>query len=161
MIYRKCVCIHAKSFQSCLNLCNAMDCSPPGSSVHGVFQARILEWVAMPFSRRSPDSRIKLASLTSPAFSGWFFTQPKRWVEGIWVPVPLPGRVSTTARGILRLTSLSLFPFIHWRRRWQPTPVFLPGESEGRGSLVGCRPLGHTESDMPLEKPICRSGSNS
>ena len=33
-------------------------------------------------------------------------------------------------------TSLSLFTFLHWRRRWQPTPVFLPGESQGRGSLV-------------------------
>ena len=36
-------------------------------------------------------------------------------------------------------TSLSLFPFMHWRRKWQPTPVFLPGESQGWGSLVGCR----------------------
>ena len=35
-----------------------------------------------------------------------------------------------------------------WRRAWQPTPVFLPGESQGRGSLVGCRLCGHTESDM-------------
>ena len=40
-------------------------------------------------------------------------------------------------------TSLSLFTFMHWRRRWQPTPVFLPGESQGRGSLVGCRLWGH------------------
>ena len=35
-------------------------------------------------------------------------------------------------------TSLSLFTFVHWRRKWQPTPVFLPRESQGRGSLVGC-----------------------
>ena len=35
-----------------------------------------------------------------------------------------------------------------WRRKWQPTPVFVPGESQGLGSLVGCRLLGHTESDM-------------
>ena len=41
-------------------------------------------------------------------------------------------------------TSLSLFPFMHWRRKWQPTPVFLPGESQGRWSLVGCRPWGCT-----------------
>ena len=34
-------------------------------------------------------------------------------------------------------TSLSLFTFMHWRRKWQPTPVFLPGESQGQGSLVG------------------------
>ena len=45
-------------------------------------------------------------------------------------------------------TSLSLFTFMHWRRQWQPTPVFLPGESQGRGSLVGCRLWGRTESDM-------------
>ena len=44
-------------------------------------------------------------------------------------------------------TSLSLFTFIHWRRKWQPTPVFLPGESQGRGSLVGYRLWGRTESD--------------
>ena len=41
----------------------------------------------------------------------------------------------------------SLFTFMLWRRKWQPTPVFLPGESQRRGSLVGCRPWGHTESD--------------
>ena len=44
-------------------------------------------------------------------------------------------------------TSLSLFTFMHWRRKWQPTPVFLPGESQGQGSLVGCRLWGCTESD--------------
>ena len=45
-------------------------------------------------------------------------------------------------------TSLSLFTFMHWRRKWQPTPVFLPGESQKRGSLVGSRLRGRTESDM-------------
>ena len=45
-------------------------------------------------------------------------------------------------------TSLSLFTFMHWRRKWQPTPVFLPGESQGQWSLVGCRLWGCTESDM-------------
>ena len=44
-------------------------------------------------------------------------------------------------------TSLSLFTFMHWRRKWQSTPGFLPGESQGRGSLVGCHLWGHTESD--------------
>ena len=39
------------------------------------------------------------------------------------------------------------FTFLHWRRKWQPTPVFLPGESQGRGSLVGCRLWGCTELD--------------
>ena len=45
------------------------------------------------------------------------------------------------------VTSLSLFTFMHWRRKWQPTPVFLPGESHGRRSLVGCSPWGRTELD--------------
>ena len=42
---------------------------------------------------------------------------------------------------------VSNFTFTHWRRKWQPTPVFLPGESQGRGSLVGCCLWGRTESD--------------
>ena len=55
-----------------------------------------------------------------------------------------PGRLQSM--GSLRVrhdwaTSLSLSTFMHWRRKWQPTPVFLPGESQGRGSLVGCRLL--------------------
>ena len=53
-----------------------------------------------------------------------------------------PGRLQSM--GSLRVghdcaTSLSLFTLLHWRKKWQPTPVFLPGESQGRGSLVGCR----------------------
>ena len=61
-----------------------------------------------------------------------------------------PGRLQS--RGSLRggpdcAPSLSLFTFMHWRRKWQPTPVFLPGESQGRGSLVGCCLWGRTESD--------------
>ena len=61
-----------------------------------------------------------------------------------------PGRLQSM--GSLRVrdnwaTSLSLFTFMHWRRKWQPTPVFLPGESQGRGSLLGCRLWGCTESD--------------
>ena len=65
------------------------------------------------------------------------------WVEE-------PGRLQSM--GSLRVghdwvTSLSLFTFMHGKGKWQPTPVFLPGESQGRGSLVGCRPWGHTESD--------------
>ena len=61
-----------------------------------------------------------------------------------------PGRLQFTGSqrvGHDWATSLSLFTFMHCRRKWQPTPVFLPGESQGRGSLVGCRLWGHTESD--------------
>ena len=61
-----------------------------------------------------------------------------------------PGRLQSM--GSLRAghdwaTLLSLFTFMHWRRKWQPTPVFLPGESQGWGSLAGCHLWGRTESD--------------
>ena len=54
-----CVCahLHVKSLQLCLTLCDSMDCSPLGSSVHGILQARILEWIAMLFSRGSSQPR--------------------------------------------------------------------------------------------------------
>ena len=61
-----------------------------------------------------------------------------------------PGRLQSTGSlgvGHDGATSLSLFTFRHWRRKWQPTPVFLPGKSQGRGSLVGCHLWGRTESD--------------
>ena len=61
-----------------------------------------------------------------------------------------PGSLqSMGSRGVEHdsVTSLSLFTFMHWRRKWQPTSVFLPIESWGQGSLVGCRLWGHTESD--------------
>ena len=44
-------------------------------------------------------------------------------------------------------TRLSDFTFTHWRRKWHPTPVFLPGESQGQRSLVGCRLWGRAESN--------------
>ena len=62
-----------------------------------------------------------------------------------------PGGLQST--GLLRVghdwaTSLSLLTFMHWRKKWQPTPVFLPGESQGLGSLVGCQLWCCTELDM-------------
>ena len=51
-----------------------MDCSLPGSPVHGIFQARILEWVAIPFSRDLHDPGVESASLVLPALAGGFFT---------------------------------------------------------------------------------------
>ena len=63
MVVHACVCVCAKSLQSCLILCNPMDCSLPGFSVHGILQARLLEWVAVPSSRGYSDSEIKPASL--------------------------------------------------------------------------------------------------
>ena len=60
---------------------------------------------------------------------GWLQSMGSRRVGHNWMP------------------SLSPFTFMHWRRKWQPTPVFLPGESQGQGTPVGCRQWGRTESD--------------
>ena len=60
----------AKSLQSCPTLCDPMDCSLSDSSVHGIFQARILEWVAMLSSRGSSWPEMEPASLRSPALTG-------------------------------------------------------------------------------------------
>ena len=82
------------------------------------------------------------------------------WRRRHWQPTPVlsPGKPQVEGPGGLQsmgsrrvrhdwATSPSLFTFMHWRRKWQPTLVFLPGESQGRGSLVGCRLWGRTESD--------------
>ena len=65
---------------SCVQLfCDLVDCSPPGSSVHRILQVRILEWVAVPFSRDLSDPGSKPASLTSPALEGGFITTRLVW----------------------------------------------------------------------------------
>ena len=69
--------------QSCLTLCDPIDCSPPGSSVHGVLQARRLERVAMPSSRGSSWPRDPTESLRSPALAGRFFTTSATWEAGL------------------------------------------------------------------------------
>ena len=89
--------------QSYPTLCDPMDCSLPGSSIHGIFQARIPEWAAI---YGVAQSRTRLSDFT--------FT----------------------------------FHFHHWRRKWHPTPVLLPGKSHGWRSLVDCSPWGFKELDM-------------
>ena len=68
------VCMHAKSLQSCLTLCYTMDHSWPGSSVRGILQARILEWVALSFYRGSswPRDRTRISYVS--CIAGEFFT---------------------------------------------------------------------------------------
>ena len=74
--------MRAKSLQSCLTLCDSMDCSPPGSSVHGILQARILEWVAMPSSRGSSHP---------PQESNQHLLNLLHWQAGS-LPLPPPGK---------------------------------------------------------------------
>ena len=191
----------------CPVLCDPMDYSLPGSSVQGILQARILEWVAMPFSWDLPDPVIEsqVSCTASRCFTIWatreaplqrkvilnsewsfhnkstgkcldplphhlsscilrisvFESSCSIWPEKAMAPhsstlawkIPwMEERGGLRSMGLLRVghdwaASLSLFTFMHWRRKWQPTPVFLLGESQGRGSLVGCRLWGRTESD--------------
>ena len=71
-----CACV-LKSLQSCSILCNPMDGSLPGSSVHGILQARILEWVAMPSSRDLPNQGIVPSSPVAHARQTFFTTEPR------------------------------------------------------------------------------------
>ena len=73
--------------QSCLTLCNPMDCSLPGSSVRGILQARMLEWVAMPSSRDLPNPGIE--SLMSPTLNPW--------IEFLMSPALAGGFIATSA----------------------------------------------------------------
>jgi len=83
--------VHDKSLQSCPTLCDPMDGSPLGSSVHGILQARILEWVAMPSHRGSSQLRDRtLMSLMSPALVGGFFTTSATWEA--WIEAGKKGR---------------------------------------------------------------------
>ena len=91
-----------------------------------------------PDSNKCPDS-YKLSSPSHSSTLAWKIP----WAEE-------PGRLQSMGSRRVRYdwaTSLSLFTFMHWRRKWQPTPVFLPGESQGRGSLVGCSLWGREESN--------------
>ena len=70
---------HVKLLQSCPTLCDHMHHSLPGSSAHGILQARILEWVAVPSSRGSSCSRIEFVSLLFPSLTSRFFTSSTTW----------------------------------------------------------------------------------
>ena len=81
--------MRAKSLQSCPALCDPMDYSPPGSSVHGILQARIQGWLPCPPPGDLPDPGIEPASLMSPALAGGFFTTGTTW-EALVVCVSAP-----------------------------------------------------------------------
>ena len=107
--------------QSCPTFSDPVDCSPPGSCVHGVFQARVLEWGAI-------------------AFSVWVVSvweMPYRECTGL--PWWLGGKEFTCQCRRCRFN-----PWvgkIPWRRKWQPTPVFLSVEAYGQRSLGGLQSM--------------------
>ena len=106
-----------------------------GCSPRGRYQSDTTEWLHFLFSfsciGEGNGNPLQCSCLESPSDGGVW-----------WLPFMGLHRV-----GHNWATSLSLFIFMHWRRKWQPTPVFLPGEFQGRRSLVGCHLWGHTESD--------------
>ena len=77
-----CICVHAQSLQSCLTLCDPMDCSPPDSSVHGMLQARILECIAMPSSKEF--SWLRDWTCVS-CIAGRFFNHRATWEAPHWL----------------------------------------------------------------------------
>ena len=83
--FRGHACIHAKLLQLCLTLCNPMDYNLPGSSVHGILQARILEWRAIPFSKGSswPRNRTRVSCIAGTFFTIWAIREAPWWEVGI------------------------------------------------------------------------------
>ena len=152
-----------------------MDCSPPGSSVHGIFQAKILEWVAISFSRGSSGPRYQTWVSCIDGYSLptelWgkpqmrsdlklgqdFISRGMEAGERVLIFTAMSSDVSkkknaamlakTRGRTIQAWSGGSWVPNVQrWRRRWQPTPVLLSGKCHGRRSLVGYSPRGREES---------------
>ena len=86
--------VYVSVTQSCPSLCNPMDCSTPGSSVHGIIQARILEWVDIPFSREYVDSSAQSLSRVR------LFVTP-------WTAALQASQSFTTSRSLLKLKSIA------------------------------------------------------
>ena len=132
---------------SCLG--NSMDRGAWWATFHGVIK-NYQDWMAKTFSVNIMEWIIFLLFNFSLACIEEGNGKPLQ-CSGLENPRDRePGRLQSM--GLRRVghdwvTLLWFFTFMHWRRKWQPTPVFLPGESQGRGSLVGCRLWGHTESD--------------
>ena len=122
--------------QSCPTPSDPTDCSLPGSSAHGIFQARVLEWGAIAFSG---------ALLFTSLCSYRYYYLP----DSCTFPSAASGKEPTCQ--CRRLKRCGLDPWVRkipWRRRWQPAPVFLPGKSCGQRSQAGYSPWGRKESDM-------------
>ena len=111
-----------KSLQSCPTLCDPIDCSPPGSPVPGILQARTLEWVAISFSNaRKWKVKVKSLSRVQPAVTPWTATFHAPSSMGFsrqeyWSGVPLPSPVSPSRVSLTRKISfLSTFPWLSWQ----------------------------------------------
>ena len=120
--------------------CDPMDCSLPGSSVHGILQARIVEWVAISFSRGSSQESDPGIKLGSPALKADFFTD---WAteptlisfKSYLLPFELKYyRLPRWLSGKELIQETLVRSWVGKRRKWQPTPVFLPRKPTDRGA---------------------------
>ena len=114
-----CLCMCDKSLQLCLTLCDSVDSSLPGSSVHGILQARILEGVATSFPRRSSPPRIEPMSVTSPALANWIFTAGATWED------PCLLYFTRTLQDCILEKICLLLP---WLQRWSKSKIALFSE---------------------------------
>ena len=134
----------AKSLQSCPTLCDPIDGSPPGSTIPGILQARTLEWVTISFSSAWSKSESEVMQSCLTLSDPMDYSLPGSSVCGIFqARVPEWVAIAFSTEGIENLLIQN-----RRRRKWQPTPVFLPGESHGQRSLVGYSTWGCKESDM-------------
>ena len=142
--------------QSCLTLCDLMDCSPPGSSVCGIFQARILEWAAMPSSRGSwRRDWTQVSCIAGIFFTIWATREAlpknrgdKHLKRASQVALVSGKEPACQCRRCKRHKFNLWVRKIPWKRAWQPTPVFLIRELHGQGSLASYSWWGHKELDM-------------
>ena len=141
-----------KGTQSCPTLCDPMD-----YTVHGILQARILEWVAFPFSRGSswPRNWTEVSCIAGRILYQLSYQGSPCHIPNHNTPWAIPflgggasgKEPSCPCRRHNRLRFDPWFGKIPWIRKWQPTPVFLPGKSHGQRSLADYSPYGLTELD--------------
>ena len=119
-----------------------MDCSPPGFSVHGILQARILEWIAIPFSRGSsqPRDQTQVSHITGRFFTIWAREAHQGGPQSIFYlfiyffPKHILDNIFTSLLWLSPCSQIYTILLLKIRRRqWHPTPVLLPGKSHGGG----------------------------
>ena len=139
--------MQAQSLQSCLILCNPMDCSLPGSSVHGILQKRIMEWVVIPFSRGS----------SQPTWSSWTMSPAlqadslplSHWGEAHDIPCLWNLKINDTkeltkqkqTHRLRKSESRSVMSNSVWPQGLEPTRLLCPWNSPGKNTGVGCHSL--------------------
>ena len=145
--------------QSCPTLHDPMDCSLPGFSIHGIFQARVLEWVAISFSRRSSQPRdwSWVSRIVGRHFTVWATREVQRvghilvsiwtWCKG-FLGGAVVKNLSANAGGTRDLGSTPRSGRSPGVGNSTPTVLFLPGKFHGQQSLAGYSPWGPKESDM-------------